>query len=924
MSSRWLRREAEFAAVQNLLVRARTQPAGLVVSGEPGIGKTSLCWWASETASDAGFTVLAARGAATEVTFAYAAVADLLASIGAAVLDDLPALQRDALQRILVGSGEGTVIDDGVVRAACVAVLRRLQADAPLLVLIDDAQWLDSSSRAILAFAARRLTGRTAMLATVRSGETGESEGLPWLALPRPDALDRVRMGPLTLGGVHALVAARLGSALPRPVITGIYEIAGGNPFFALELAQSLHGDSKRTLVDLPESLAALVRERIGTLSEKGATVLLAAASATTPTVELLAGATAASPTDVLETLEILEARGIVELHGNRVRFSHPLFATGAYSAADPARRRRMHRALASVVEQPELKARHLGLAATTADTSTLEALDAAAEATRAQGAPAAAAELFELAISLGGDDPVRRLRAAEQHFRAGTLPQARIRLDSVLDEVPSGTLRCVGLMLLAALEGYGDNLRAAVQALATAVDEATEPALRLQALLLLTPAEGLLGDMAKCVDHARNAVALAEAVGIEALRSQALAIWVDVSFLYGLGADDTALAVALDHEPADSDAAVSFQATAVAAVIAGWKGDLIRARAEMAEVQRRSSERGTEIDILWAAGHAVSFDVWLSRYAEASDTAQELLQRAEQMGGSHPRITALSAVAAVTSYTGSPDDARAAAREAVDAAHRLGAEFMTIAPLSSSAFVETSLGRYAETIAVLGPLLDTFDSVHGTEMWVGGWLPDAIEALCALGRVDEAEPLVTALETNGIRFDRAWMLAVGARGRALCLAARGDLAAAQRSVEVALTEHDRLPMPFEKARTQLLAGQLLRRLRQRQRAVTKVAEALQAFEALGTPAWILRARAELDRLDTRDTAGGGLTTGEQRIAEHAAAGLSNKQIAAEMYLSEKTVEANLSKVYRKLGIRSRAALASRLGAAKTRETPGS
>ena len=359
-----------------------------MVEGEPGIGKTSLCLWASEEAVKAGFTVLAARGAATKVTYAYAAVADLLTGVGTGVVEHLPGIQRSALQRITLSGSDDAAIDEAVVRAAFVALLRRLQTESPVLIVIDDAQWLDTSSRAVLVFAARRLSGRTAVLAAMRTGEAGNAEGAPWLDLPRPEALTRVRMSALTLGGLHALLTDRLGHALPRPTITRIYRITGGNPFFALELAHSMRGEPRQAMVDLPDSLATLVRERFGALTEKEGAVLLAAASAATPTVELLARATSTPIHAVVEALELLETRGIIELRGNAVRFSHPLFATGAYSSAGPGQRRRMHRALAGAVDQPELRARHLGLATTTADTATLEALDAAAEVTRAQGAP--------------------------------------------------------------------------------------------------------------------------------------------------------------------------------------------------------------------------------------------------------------------------------------------------------------------------------------------------------------------------------------------------------------------------------------------------------------------------------------------------------------------------------------------------------
>ena len=223
---------------------------------------------------------------------------------------------------------------------------------------------------------------------------------------------------------------------------------------------------------------------------------------------------------------------------------------------------------------------------------------------------------------------------------------------------------------------------------------------------------------------------------------------------------------------------------------------------------------------------------------------------------------------------------------------------------------LEVSLGNYTEAADALQPLLARHVP-DSTEINAASYLPDMVEALTALGRVDEAEPLVGALERNGRRLDRAWMLAVGARCRAVVLAARGDVEAAVVSARRAMTEHDRLAMPFERARTQLLLGQLLRR--QRSDATAVLRDALAAFENLGTTLWAERARTELAGAKPRARAQEGLTAAERRVAELAASGMTNRDVAATLFISAKTVEATLARVYRKLGIRSRAELGRQL-----------
>ena len=196
-----------------------------------------------------------------------------------------------------------------------------------------------------------------------------------------------------------------------------------------------------------------------------------------------------------------------------------------------------------------------------------------------------------------------------------------------------------------------------------------------------------------------------------------------------------------------------------------------------------------------------------------------------------------------------------------------------------------------------------------------GGWVIAVVaDQTGAAGRLGEAEPLVELLERNGRRLDRPWMKAVGARCRGMLLAAQGDVDAANRAVEQALTEHDRLPMPFERARTQLLAGQLQRRQRQKDQAATTLRDALKTFEDLNTRLWADRARAELARADVGTRRMSSLSPSEQRVADLAASGRTNRDVAAALFISPKTVESNLARIYRKLGIHSRAELGRHMG----------
>ena len=401
MLERIVSRGAEEQALVEFLDSAPGEPCALVVEGDPGIGKTTLWLDAVGRARQRGFRVLTSRAAAAESVLAYAALADLLSDVDDSIWADLPAPQQQGLDAALLrGREDAHHTDARAVAAAFVAVIDRLAAQGPLIVAIDDLQWLDTSSANAVWFAARRLPTGAALLCTTRT----EEAALP-LQLPIPDAVRRIRVQPLTVGELHQVLMLRLGSSLARPMLLRIHEIAGGNPLFALELAREI-GTEHNIELSLPSSLNDLVSSRIGRIGAAAEDALLAMASLPDPTVQVVAQATHTTPDHLVELLVEAETQAVVAIDGNRIRFTHPVLAHGVYTSAPPRRRREMHRRLAELVTEPELRARHLALSATTDEPQTVAALDTAAEIARSRGAPAAAAELLELAIGLGANDP--------------------------------------------------------------------------------------------------------------------------------------------------------------------------------------------------------------------------------------------------------------------------------------------------------------------------------------------------------------------------------------------------------------------------------------------------------------------------------------------------------------------------------------
>jgi DNA-binding CsgD family transcriptional regulator len=908
-------RSAKLTAVGDFLTAASAQPSCLVVDGEAGIGKTTLWLAAIGLARERGFHVLSAQAGQAESMLAYAATADLVGDVDEAVLDQLPNVQRLALDRVLLRADldDGLPSDQRVVATALLSVMEALARTTPVLVAIDDVQWLDPSSKTVFAFAARRLTGHVGVLLTERS-QHGAETATSWLRLRRPDGVERIRLRPLSLGGLRELFEEKLGQSFPRSTMVRIAEISGGNPYFALELARTTISGSPSDESELPATLADLVRARIRRLDDSAQEMLLATACAAEPTVDLLARATGNSIERTVEVLEQPESHDIISIDGNQVRFSHPLLARGVYTDATPSRRRAMHRALAEVEALPELKAKHLALATTNSDPVTLRALDEAADAARARGAPAAAAELIESAIRLGGDTPPRRLRAAEHCFQAGENKRARALLEPTINQLPPGPQRATALKLSAEMVMSDGSFRKAVDLLWTALgDAADDHELLVQILLLLSNALIATREYDESLHHTRQAVVLAEELDRPTLTSQALAMWVMVSCMCGQGVDERSLERALELEDPDLDVPSPMRASTVYAMMLAWTGRLDEARAQMQDVRRRCVERGAESLLMHMSPHSALIEIWRGNFVDAAQIAADAMERAEQLGGDQMLAIATTIRAAVDVYTGHDSEARADVRTALEAAERCAARSLTERPAEVLGFLELSLGNYAEALAALEPLLAEFDAIPGTEIITASFLPDAVEAMVALGHLDDAEPLIDALEHNGQWLDRPWMLAVGARCRSMWLAAHGDVAAADQMAQQALREHERLPMPFERARTQLLRGQLLRRQRRKDLAAAALHEALDAFDEMGTPLWGERARAEIARTRVSATHDLGLTPSELRVAELAASGMTNRDVAATLFISPKTVEHNLARAYRKLGIHSRAELGQQI-----------
>jgi DNA-binding CsgD family transcriptional regulator len=912
-------RDEELAAITRFLDSVVAQPEILVLEGDPGIGKTTLWLAAVEQARQRGFHVLSCCPSTAEARLSYVSLADVLAGVHGSVADTLPVPQRQAMDFVLLrADDEAAVSDYRAAGAALVTALHRLAEDRPVLLAIDDYQWVDTPSARVFEFAMRRLSANTGVLAALRTGERGGHEALQRLA--GPTRAQRLQVGPLSLGALHQMLHDRCGRSFPRPVLARIHRMSGSNPFFALELArESEHNRTGHLPWALPNTLAQLVQARMAGIDPDVQRALLAAAALPEPTAELIRLALGPGPAPAERLLEDAEAHGVIIIDGHRIRFTHPLLATGMYDAAPPADRRSMHRRLAAIVTDPEERARHLAQAAIRLDAQTTAALDEGAARARSRGAPAAAAELLELTIKLGGDTPERRIRLAQHNFDAGDPARARTLLEETLAGLAAGAIRAEVLYLLAVVRLHDDSYLESADYLQQALAEAgADLRLRvriLNQLLFVLVNLGRIPDALRLTDAS---VADAEQLGDACMLARALAASVMIRFLSGHGLDQPTLQRALDLEDPDTAGPVMLRPALISGLLLAWTGRLDQARDELLAVRQRCLERGEESDLMFTAFHLVIVECWRGNLAGARLIAADTLERAAQLGSGFPLAIALAARANVAAYAGQPDEARRAAGEALAIFQRGSCLAVTVWPAVTLGFLEISTGDHEAAASVLGPLAAAAAAMGYGEPTAAPFAPDAVEALIGVGRLEEAAALTDQLETDGKRLDRTWALALGARCRSLLLAATGDLNGAAEAAERALGEHERLPMPIERGRTLLVLGQIQRRRRRKQAAAVALREAARIFGEVGTPLWVSRAEDELDRVNVAAVGSTELTPTERRVAELAGSGMTNRQVADALFISPKTVEANLARVYSKLNIRSRAELGQRMARSGT------
>ncbi|MFG1807663.1 AAA family ATPase [Streptomyces sp. NPDC049040] len=936
-SARVVGHERQLAALDAALDRM-AEPDGppaeaCVIQGEPGVGKTTLWSHAARQARERGFEVLSCRLGESERHFPFAGLTDLVETVPDAAFHGLPAPQRQALRAALLRTpAAGTPPDPHAVSLAVLGVVRVLEAQGPVLLAVDDAQWLDGATANVLSYVARRCGGaRVGLLVAVRTGDRVADPLRSELERAvGPDRLRRITLGRMDPSDLRRLVQARTGVCLATPELLRLNEACAGIPSLALEIMRALELDPAagpsvdRTrfrepdwALPVPNVHRRAAAEHVGRLSADVRDVLLIAAALPSPTTASIRAVLGLAD-QAVPALDEAEEAGVLQVDDGRVTFTHPLFASAVYAAAAGERRRALHARLADVATDLDQRAWHLAFAVDGPCGKVADIVDHAAAQAQARGMPARAADLWSLSSRRTPPEDPRRLEravsAAECRFYAGDGTGARHMLERAVSDMPPGHRRARALLRLAPVVFHDGGPEEAVAVLHAALREAAGDRsltgmVHLRIAWLADFDTGLQLAGAEAAQRLLAGEADAEA------RACALLAAAYFGFQAGRAPDHAAMERGRRLLPARD---FSWDGASARAVLSLWQMsfDPLRARADLRAAYRRAHEVGDESLIPRLLLHLAELECRLGDTDLAARHAAEATETARQTGQGRYRSRALHATALVAAYQG---DLRRAAADATEGLALAGAPedpAASVLHLSVLGFVELSLGRPGEADRHLTRAFDLVEAMGMSEPARYHFFADQVEVCLQLGELRRAEALVVRLERRAGVSRYPYLECTAARSRALLALALADPDGALAAVEAAVRAHAELPMPFELARTQLVQAQVLRRVKRKRAAHTALGQAHATFVRFGAATWAERATAELRSLGMRRNSPTELTAAEKRVADLVTEGRTNDEVASALFLSRRTVEAHLGRIYRKIGVRSRTELARALSGA--------
>jgi DNA-binding CsgD family transcriptional regulator len=888
-------RELERAAIEGWLERPGPGARVLMVEGEAGAGRTLLWQDSLRSAHRLGYRVLVSRPSELDSSLSFSVLGDLLDAADGRLIDALPAPQRAAVQAALLQADAGGPIPVRGVALGVLSILRQLAQAAPVLLAVDDVHWMDESSAIALAFALRRIDDEhVLLLGALRSGSPAAFAS--GLALPDHQR-QTLRLPPLSEEAVVGVLRAHLGKPIPWPEAAEVHHLAGGNPAVALEIGRALRrgeiGHRPAEPLPVPGSLRPDARRRLAGLPAATLDALLVVAAQGRPAVRLFERALgASSPAGLQPAAE----RGLVEIAGDLIRVLEPLALSFVYWDADPERRADVHRQLAGAAPDRAERLRHLALCSPEPAARLATELEEATTRTAERGALREAEELAELTLRLtppGRREQLgrRRLLAAELRLATGDAGGVTDLLEAASAGRLPGPRRAHLLRLLAQARLLDAGTRSSVEVVAgIVVEPAQAERVAVEAGEGLAVGHLLAGDLPRTDAETGGPDGPAGANGgdepFEGLRQM--------------------------QEQLEASAGWP-SSTLLRARFALWDDDLAGALRGLQGLERQAREAGNALVLPILLARLAEVECWLGGWLEAavlSHRGWELAVASSQRAmGAHLLYTsALSDV-----HRGTPDTVRESALRGEEVAARAGFRPLAVLNRAVLGHLELSLGNAAAAQLDFIPLVES-RWTPGTEPGLARFLPDAVEALVARGDLEHAGRLIAVLESLGRQLGVRWPLASAARCRAALESARGRHDEAQRLFWQAIEEDRRLGRDLDLGRDLLAQGVALRHQRNHRSARAALGHAVAVFTRLGTRPWSERARSELRRVAGQDRAGGELDHIERRVAELVAQGVGFTEIANLLFIQPRAVQSYLNAAYRKLGVRSRVALAYRLG----------
>jgi DNA-binding CsgD family transcriptional regulator len=897
-------RAGERARLAALLDEAERGGAGaLVIHGEAGVGKTALL--EDVIAGAVGWLLLRTQGLESESPLAFAALHRLLRPV-LSRLERLPAPQARAL-RVVFGQEDGEGVDPFLVGVATLSALTEAAEEHPILCVVDDAHWLDNASADALLFAARRLQAdRVAMVFATRDF---------YLRTFQPDGVPSVQLTALDPAAARALLAERAGGRVPDDVAAQIQQQTGGNPLALVELPSELTPAQLLGTAPMPAQLpltAGVERvflDRCRQLPEQVQTLLLVAAADDSGRLATVRRAAAVLGVEA-QALHEAEQSGLLVTAGTRVRVRHPLVRSAVYQAATSVQRRMAHRALAQALDgadDPDRQAWHRAAAAEGPDDSVVAALDAAAARAERRGGYVAAAAAYERAAELtAGDQPraARLYAAARNAWAAGQTTRARALAALARDLADDRLLRA-----------DIDRLRGRVEVnLGSAVDAHR---IFTQAARAVAP-----DDPVRALDMAA-AAALLSAYGADS------------------GTPLDATVIHTRDTPGDTVRSRCLGQLLVA-LTAGSRRDWAAAVAALRDALRTGAHV-SDVDLLGNLGNAA---LHLGDDDAHHHYLTVMLSAARDSGAGMLVLYALPRLAFTQFLTGQWTAARSSAQEAVALSRSTGQQPLTAAPLGWLTLLAALQGKpeydalltELEDIAATHPLGILADPVRDLTLWSKAThathhgdtsaalhhlrrlrVPaisrmaavDRIDAAVRVGDREQAQAWVEELASFAEATAWPWALATVEHGRALL----AEPAEAPNLFERSLAHHARRARPYDRARTQLAYGEFLRRAQRRVDARTHLRLALETFEDLHAEPLVAKATQELrasgETARKRDPSTLlELTPMELQVAQLVRQGMSNKEVAAQCWISPRTVAFHLRNTFAKAGVTSRGELA--------------